>query len=67
MDIGGNEATNGYTEMLVRYLGAGRVVFGSDATGRSFTSQLAKVYGAAITEDERDKIFYGNAAALFAR
>ena len=67
MDIGGNEATNGYTEMLVRYLGAGRVVFGSDATGRSFTSQLAKVYGADITEDERDKIFYGNAAALFAR
>ena len=26
MDIGGNEATNGYTEMLVRYLGAERVV-----------------------------------------
>ena len=67
MDIGGNEATNGYTEMLVRYLGAERVVFGSDATGRSFTSQLAKVYGADITEDERDKILYGNAAALFAR
>ena len=44
-----------------------RVVFGSDATGRSFTSQLAKVYGADITEDERDKILYGNAAALFAR
>ena len=53
MDIGGNEATNGYTEMLVRYLGAGRVVFGSDATGRSFTSQLAKVYGADIAENER--------------
>ena len=67
MDIGGNEATNGYTELLARYLGAERVVYGSDATGRSFASQLAKVYGADITQDERDKILYWNAAALFAR
>ena len=67
MDIGGNEATNGYTEMLVRYLGAERVVYGSDATGRSFTSQLAKVFGADITADERALIFYKNAAALLGR
>ena len=67
MDIGGNEATNGYTELLVRYLGAERVVYGSDATGRSFASQLAKVYGADITGEEREKILYKNAAALFGR
>jgi len=67
MDIGGNEATNGYTELLVRYLGANRVVYGSDATGRSFASQLAKVHGADITEEEREKILYKNAAALFGR
>ena len=67
MDLGGNEATNGYTEMLVRYLGAERVIYGSDATGRSFPSQLAKVYGADLSQDEREKILYGNAAALFAR
>ena len=66
MDIGGNEATNGYTELLVHYLGAERVVYGSDATGRSFASQLAKVYGADITAGERDKILYGNAATLVA-
>lgn len=67
MDLGGNEATNGYTELLVRYLGAERVVYGSDSTGRSFASQLAKVYGADITEEEREKILYKNAAALFDR
>ncbi len=67
MDIGGNEATNGYTEMLVRYLGAERVVYGSDATGRSFTSQLAKVYGADISWDVKEMILHRNAAALFAR
>ncbi len=67
MDIGGNEATNGYTELLVRLLGAERVVYGSDTTGRSFASQLAKVYGPDITEEEREKILYKNAAALFGR
>lgn len=67
MDIGGNEATNGYTEILVRYLGAERVVYGSDATGRSFASQLAKVYGADISGEEREKLLYSNAAALLAR
>ena len=67
LDIAGNEATNGYTELLVRNLGAERVVYGSDATGRSFASQLAKVYGADITEDERDLIFFRNVAALFAQ
>lgn len=67
MDIGGNEATNGYTELLVRHLGAERVVYGSDATGRSFTSQLAKVYGADIAESEREDILHHNARALLAR
>lgn len=67
MDIGGNEATNGYTELLVRYLGAERVVYGSDATGRSFASQLAKVYGADISDYERESILYRNAKELFAR
>lgn len=67
MDIGGNEATNGYTELLVRYLGAERVVYGSDATGRSFASQLAKVYGADIAESEREDILHHNARALLAR
>jgi hypothetical protein len=64
MDLGGNEATNGYTEMLVRNLGAQRVVYGSDATGRSFASQLAKVYGADISESAVEMILYTNAAAL---
>lgn len=67
MDIGGNEATNGYTELLVRHLGAERVVYGSDATGRSFTSQLAKVYGADVAESERERILFRNAVTLFAR
>jgi predicted TIM-barrel fold metal-dependent hydrolase len=37
------------TEMAVHELGAERVIFGSDAGGRSFASQLGKVMGANIS------------------
>ena len=67
LDIGGCEATNGYTEMLVKYVGAEHVVQGSDGTGRSFFSQLAKVYGADISTEQKDRILYKNAQAAFAQ
>ena len=66
LDIGGCEATNGYTEMLVKYVGADHIVQGSDGTGRSFTSQLAKVYAADITLEAKDRILFKNAQAAFA-
>ena len=46
--IGGSEPTSGFVEMAVRELGAERILYGSDVGGRSFSSQLAKVYGAEI-------------------
>jgi len=46
--IGGSEPTSGFVEMAVRELGAERVIYGSDVGGRSFSSQLAKVYGADV-------------------
>jgi hypothetical protein len=45
-------------------LGARRVVFGSDAGGRSFASQLAKVLGAEINEVDRALILGGNIARM---
>ncbi len=47
-DLCGSDPTSGYTEMAVRELGAARALYGSDAGGRSFASQLAKVLGADI-------------------
>lgn len=67
LDIGGCEATNGYTEMLVKYVGANHIVQGSDGTGRSFVSQLAKVYAAEISLEEKERILYKNARAAFAQ
>lgn len=60
VDTCGFDPEAGFTEMAVRWLGAERVVYGSDAAGRSFASQLAKVYGADITEVERELILRGN-------
>ncbi len=59
-DLGGGDPVAGMTEMAVRELGADRVLYGSDIGGRSFASQLAKVYGAKISEPSKRMILGGN-------
>jgi uncharacterized protein len=63
-DLAGGDPTAGETEMAVRELGAERVLYGSDAGGRSFASQLAKVLGAQIRPDEKRRILGENTARL---
>jgi len=53
VDLCGTDPTAGMTEMAVRDLGAERVLYASDAGGRSFASQLGKVLGADIPESAR--------------
>lgn len=65
-DLAGADPTNGVTEMAVRELGAERVLFGSDAGGRSFASQLAKVHGARIPDAAKRLIFGENLKRLLA-
>ena len=59
-EICGSDPTAGMVEMAVRELGAKRVIYGSDITGRSFASQLAKVIGADISEADKALILAGN-------
>jgi len=63
-DLAGGDPTAGFTEMAVRELGAERVLYGSDAGGRSFASQLAKVFGADLPERARRLILAGNLKRL---
>jgi predicted TIM-barrel fold metal-dependent hydrolase len=63
-DLAGSDPVAGYTEMAVRELGAERVLYGSDASGRSFASQLAKVLGADIPEEAKKLILAGNLIRL---
>lgn len=58
--IAGSDPTAGFVEMAVRKLGAKRILYGSDAPGRSFASQLAKVLGANIPQKDKDLILGGN-------
>ena len=58
--IGGSEPTAGFVEMAVRELGAERVIYGSDAGGRSFASQLSKVYGAEVPDTAKRLILGQN-------
>ncbi|MBL8292477.1 MAG: amidohydrolase family protein [Bryobacterales bacterium] len=60
VDLAGSDPTAGFTEMAVRELGPDRIIWGSDAGGRSLASQLAKVHGARLTDEVKQKIFMGN-------
>jgi hypothetical protein len=63
-DLAGGDPTAGLTESAVRELGAERVLYGSDAGGRSFASQLAKVLGADLPESAQRLILSGNLKRL---
>ncbi|MFA6546911.1 MAG: amidohydrolase family protein [Limisphaerales bacterium] len=65
-DLAGSDPVAGYTEMAVRELGAERVIYGSDAGGRSFASQLGKVFGAQIPDAAKQLILSGNLKRLMA-
>lgn len=64
IELAGSDPTAGFTEMAVRELGPERIIYGSDSAGRSFASQLAKVFGADISEDAKRMIFSENLRRL---
>jgi hypothetical protein len=63
-ELAGGDPEMGEAEMAVRLLGADRVIWGSDAPGRSFASQMAKVTGADITDEQKAAILGGNAERI---
>ncbi len=63
-DLCGFDPTAGVTEMAVRELGVERLLYGSDAGGRSFASQLAKVLGAEIPNGAKRLILAENLKRL---
>lgn len=66
VELAGSDPTAGFVEMAVRELGARRVLYGSDVGGRSFASQLAKVTGAEIADEDRRLILAENLRRLLA-
>jgi predicted TIM-barrel fold metal-dependent hydrolase len=52
------------TEFFVSEVGAGRVLYGSDAPFFEPAQVIASIEAAKITETEREQIFRGNAERL---
>jgi uncharacterized protein len=63
-ELCGSDPTAGFTEMAVRELGPERVLYGSDAGGRSFASQLGKVLGADVPNSAKKLILGENLKRL---
>jgi predicted TIM-barrel fold metal-dependent hydrolase len=63
-DVSGFDPERGVVEAGVQILGAERILFGSDAPGRGYAAQLAKVQCADISERDKNLILSGNAVRL---
>jgi predicted TIM-barrel fold metal-dependent hydrolase len=64
VDISGGYPQYGMLEELVAEFGPDRVLYGSDALGRSLPSQIAKVQFANVPESVREQVLWRNAAGL---
>ena len=60
VDTSGGDPESTVVEFGIRELGVERIVFGSDAPGRSFGIQLGKVLGADISDGEKELILSAN-------
>ena len=65
VDISGCRCYLGMLDEVVRWLGADRVLFGSDAYARGPWSQLAKLENTGLSETELEKVRRSNAERLF--
>jgi uncharacterized protein len=60
MDVSGGEPEAGMVECLLAHVAPERIFWGSDAPGRSFAVQMAKVKGARIPESHKKMILGDN-------
>ena len=65
-DISGGYPERTMVRKLVDCFGSKRILYGSDAPGRSFGSQLSKVFSAGLSDCEINDVLYENARRIFA-
>lgn len=65
IDTSGSQPFTGTLEFAVETLGSKRILFGSDLMGRSLESQLGRIFGANLAEDDLENILRANARELF--
>lgn len=64
-DISGGYPERTMVERLTAAFGSERILYGSDAYGRSFASQLSKVFDSDISEKDKENILHLNTERIF--
>lgn len=64
VETSGNQPETGVVEFAVKEIGSERILFGSDTPCRSFASQIARIYGAKISNKAKKMILKENAEKL---
>ena len=65
VDTSGSNLENGMIEKAVSYLGAERVIFGTDAPYGTYHGNVGQLKSSVISEDEKEKVAFNNATKLF--
>jgi len=65
IDTSGSQPEDGYLEYSLNELGADRILFGSDITGRDLAVQLARIDSIDTSKENREKMLYKNAITFF--
>jgi predicted TIM-barrel fold metal-dependent hydrolase len=64
IEFSGSDPHSGQVDFTVAEVGADRLVWGGHGPSRSYSTELAKVFDAGLTEAQREKIFGGNLRRL---
>lgn len=64
IDTSGSQPFTGTLEFALKTVGSERILFGSDLPGRYLPTQLGRIYGTKMSEQEREQILFKNAEAL---
>lgn len=65
IDTSGSQPFTGTVEFAVETIGSRRILFGSDLIVRSLESQLGRIYGSNLSDEDRENILHRNAEELF--
>ena len=64
-DVSGSYPERTMVRRLTAVFGSERILYGSDAPGRSFGSQLSKVFSAQLAPQDEENILYNNSRRIF--
>jgi uncharacterized protein len=64
IEFSGSDPHSGQVDFTVAEVGADRLVWGGHGPSRSYSTELAKVFDADLTQAQREKIFGGNLRRL---